>query len=220
VYPTPAGLGATYFLGNENVGSEHVIAYEAGYRWQTDQNLSFDIALFYNDYSELQGYELLPKTIGFDLGFANVMHGESYGVEAAIDWMPSSWLNFMLAYSYLEMDFSLDSDQGLADYVAFLETASPQQQVSLRSSIDLYENIGLNLWVRYVDEITGRSSENLVTSAITLDSYFVFDANLTWSPNEQLEFMVAGQNLFSDGRLQYVSEFTTLPTKIEQLLPV
>jgi len=112
----------------------------------------------------------------------------------------------MLAYSYLEMDFSLDSDQGLSDYVAFLETASPQHQASLRSSIDLSEDIELNLWVRYVDEIIGRSSENLVTSAITLDSYFVFDANLTWSPNEQFEIMVAGQNLFSDGRLQYVSD--------------
>lgn len=215
VYPTPAGLGATYFLGNENVGSEHVIAYEAGYRWQTDQNLSFDLALFYNDYSELQGYELLPKTTGFDLAFANVMHGESYGVEAAVDWMPAPWLNFMLAYSYLEMDFSLDSDQGLVDYVTFLETASPQHQASLRSSLDLSEDVELNLWLRYVDEIIGRSSENLVSSAITLDSYFIFDANLIWRPNEQLEIMVAGQNLFSDGRLQYVSEFTTLPTEIE-----
>jgi iron complex outermembrane receptor protein len=50
-------------LGNSKIPSEKLIAYEAGYRYQPLSTLSFDLALFYNDYSSLigviQGLQLL-----------------------------------------------------------------------------------------------------------------------------------------------------------------
>ena len=45
-------------MGNDDFESEELIAYEAGYRWQAVADLSFDLALFYNDYEGLASLEL------------------------------------------------------------------------------------------------------------------------------------------------------------------
>jgi len=44
--------------GNENFKSESLLSYELGYRTQPKENLSFDLALFYNDYDDVQSFEL------------------------------------------------------------------------------------------------------------------------------------------------------------------
>jgi len=215
--PTYTTTGTTYLRGNMNFKSEEVIAYEAGYRWQANRQLSFDVAAFYNDYSSL--YEVAPvvSATGLDFSFVNGSEGHSYGLEFAADWKPASWLSFIFSYSYLKMELSYRNPlTGEEDSDYAIAAASPKNQASVRSSIDFAKNWQTNLWLRYTDEIVARDSANVLSGQIPLDDYWLFDANVVWTPKENIEIMLVGQNLFNKRQLQYVSELITPATEIER----
>jgi iron complex outermembrane receptor protein len=148
--------------------------------------------------------------------FGNGMEGDSSGVELAVDWQAASWLSLALTYSWLTQDLEVDDPAAIAGMADLLGGTSPAHQASLRSGISLAEHWQLNLWLRYVDAITCLDSTNLVGGAIPIDSYFLFDANLIWTPTKNLELMLAGQNLLEPSRLQYALEVATPPSEIER----
>lgn len=164
-------------------------------------------------------YDIEPvqSATGLDYTFTNDVEGESYGFEVAADWKPTSWLSLIFTYSYLDMDLSsVDSLTGSNSEETFISKASPKHQASIRSSIELAENWQTNLWLRYVDDIAARNSVALLSEELSVDDYYLFDINLIWTPRENIEFMIAGQNLFSDSQLQYISELITPATEIER----
>jgi iron complex outermembrane receptor protein len=61
------GPAEVVLLGSPNAKSEHVIAYEAGYRAQPSNKLSIDFAAFLNTYNGLQSADQLPSF--FDSNF-------------------------------------------------------------------------------------------------------------------------------------------------------
>ncbi len=216
VYPGAEGVQAARLLGSERFESEVVNAYEAGYRWRARENLSFDLAVFHNIYDQLYSISPQPGPDGVNFQFGNGMEGDSSGVEVAVDWQAASWLSLALSYSWLTQDLEVDDPAAIAGMADLLEGTSPAHQASLRSGISLAEHWQLNLWLRYVDAITCLDSTNLVGGAIPIDSYFLFDANLIWTPTKNLEVMLAGQNLLEPSRLQYALEVATPPTEIER----
>ena len=216
VYPGAEGVQAARLLGSERFESEVVNAYEAGYRWRARENLSFDLAVFHNIYDQLYSISPQPGPDGVNFQFGNGMEGDSSGVEVAVDWQAASWLSLALSYSWLTQDLEVDDPAAIAGMADLLEGTSPAHQASLRSGISLAEHWQLNLWLRYVDAITCLDSTNLVGGVIPIDSYFLFDANLIWTPTKNLELMLAGQNLLEPSRLQYALEVATPPTEIER----
>ena len=91
----PAGNPVFRLVGNDDFESEELIAYEAGYRWRPLETLSFDLALFYNDYDELASLELgrsfmdpaqaRPSSRSSNQNF---MNGRTYGAELQVEWQP------------------------------------------------------------------------------------------------------------------------------------
>ena len=88
--------------GNHDMESEEMIAYETGFRAYPRDNISLDIAFFYNDYKKLRTQELLPTMLRetiFTPHFTipvtarNGMNGSIYGLELAADWQVYDWLN-------------------------------------------------------------------------------------------------------------------------------
>ena len=217
-YPTSSGTGTTGFTGSKDFHSESVLAYEAGYRWQQSTNLSFDLAVFYNDYKEIYTFTPRPSAQGIDMVFVNNGQGESYGVEVVTDWKASSWLRFFLNYSYLQSAFDWELDPlAISQLQSFIEQLSPRHQVGLRSAIDLADHWQVNGWLRYVDAIKGRDSLSLLKEeGTTIDPYFLLDLNLIWKPSKDLEVMFVGQNLLNSSQLQYVAELHTPITEIER----
>jgi len=212
IIPFP-GVTAVSFAGTPDCGTEKLWAYEAGYRWQARSNLSFDLALFYNDYEDL--FTVMPSATSPDISWVNGVSGANQGLELSVDWQATSRLSFILAYAYL--DSHLSADEGFSGELAGerYNQGSPQQQLSLRTSINLAEHWRLNLWGRYVDSTTTWDQSQQPWSAIELDDYFLLDANLIWTPNQHLELMLAGQNLLKSGQLQYRSEYSAPATEIE-----
>lgn len=212
------GTGDLNFVGNQDFDAEIVNAYELGYRWQASRNLSFDLALFYNDYDEI--YTVYPRQVGFDVEsiFVNAQSGNGQGFELAVDWKARSWLSFALAYSYLETDLASEDWVGTQAGSSWVANSAPQNQISLRSSIALAEDWRLNLWLRYVDQIASRNSGDLLGEPFIIDDYVLLNANLIWTPTKELEFMLAGQNLTDSGQVRYLSEYQTPATEIERIV--
>lgn len=184
--------------GDEDFESEELIAYELGYRVMPLENLSIDIAAFFNVYDNLRTLEsgtpapeptpapahlVVPTTID------NKMDGETYGVEVATEWRVRKWWHLRTAYSYLGIRLELDGDS--ADTTSEeAEGQSPEHQVSLRSSMDLPGNFEFDSWFRYVDWLP----------ALEVDSYVTIDLRLGWLPTENVEFSIVAQNLLDGQR--------------------
>lgn len=215
---TLIGVGDINFVGNPDFDSEIVNAYELGYRWQASKNLSFDLALFYNEYDDI--YTASPTVSGMDVDsvFVNAQSGHGQGFELAVDWKARSWLSFALAYSYLETSLATEDWVGTQAGSDWVSKSAPQNQLSLRSSIALADDWRLNLWLRYVDQVSCRNSADLLGQPVGIDDYFVVNANLIWTPAENMEFMLAGQNLTDSGQLRYLSEYQTPATEIERMV--
>ena len=209
--PTPY-IAITTPRGNPSFSAEEVLAFELGYRLKLNTDISFDIAAFYNDYRKLRGIDYSSPDILFVTGaqpywqvtgpFANSMNAQSYGVEWLSNWRLTSWWKNELAYTFIKTAFqSLNGPQNFSTENGY----NPQQQVSLRSSFDVAEDVDLNLWFRYVDELP---LNNLGKTAppIHVPSYLALDARLAWRPHAGVELSVVGQNLLESRHLEFDQE--------------
>jgi len=181
--------------GNMNLKSEALIAYEMGYRVEPTQNLSIDIAAFYNDYTDLiQGY-LIPGS--FAPTFEQFQKAQTYGIEPSFDAQLQPWWNLSGSYSLLK--FHVDNSAvPVGDTFAgagALDTLDPTNEFSLRSSFDLPNNVDIDLGGRYVDKVAAANG------------YFAADVRVTWRPTKNWEVSVVGQNLLSAGHLENPGQF-------------
>lgn len=195
---------------NPDYDSETVIAYEAGYRTTFFKSVSLDITGFYNDYNSLrfptQGSPFFNgQFLEFPFKFTNQLHGETYGVEIATVWQMLDWWRWDMNYSWLQtrLDESLGSPR---------TGISPEQRASIRGILSPTEDIDLDIWFRYVDK-----NFAVVTPGDTyIKAYVTLDLRAAWRPYQGIELSVVGQNLLSQGHLEYVAEIQTQPTLIDR----
>ncbi len=79
------------------------------------------------------------------------------------------------------------------------ETGDPENQVFLRSSMDLSKDIDFDLGGRFIDSIT----LNQNATPMTVPGYFELDARLAWRVSQNVELSVVGQNLLHDQHAEY-----------------
>jgi iron complex outermembrane recepter protein len=79
------------------------------------------------------------------------------------------------------------------------ETADPENQLSIRSSITLPWRMELAAGLRWVDTL---HTNNGPTSG-TVPSYIELESRLAWHANDRLELSVVGQNLLHDHHPEY-----------------
>jgi iron complex outermembrane receptor protein len=198
---SPAALTTIY--GNRRFKSEELLAYEIGYRFQPQANLSIDLAAFYNDYDRLRTLEpgasptqpVVPGP-GLPLHVENELFGEAYGVELAATWEITRWWRLQPAYSFLDLE--LHRRPGSQDTISeHDEGKSPRHQVSVRSSVDLPYEFAIACVVRYVDRLP----------ALNISSYVGLDVRLSWRPTRHLEFSIIGQDLLDNRHTEFRPSF-------------
>jgi len=209
--PTPPVLRV---YGNKDFEPEALLAYEAGWRLQAMEGLSLDLAVFYNVYDNLQTFEMLDTSTPLsDTTFGNGMSATSHGLELAVDWRPREWWRLVASYSYLEVSAALDdnsTDAAASDLVA--EGASPNNQFSVRSMMDLTERVNLDLWVYRMDGLKRTS----FFYAASVADYTSFNARVAWRPLTSLELSLTGHNLFDKRHPEFIGENLYIRTEVER----
>jgi len=190
-----AQVGA--MVGNSGVKTEEVTAFEWGYRGQMSQNLSIDVATFYNIYNNLLStYPMVIRSPGLTQNLsilANGAEAESYGTELYANWKVTDSWRLQPGYTWLTVDTRTTSN---ADTVRN-EGSSPQNQYSIRSQLSLPHHIEFDTNVYYVD--------NINNAAVKVANYTRLDLRLGWRPLKALELSVAGQNLLDDRHPEFVA---------------
>ncbi|MGA2279337.1 MAG: TonB-dependent receptor [Verrucomicrobiota bacterium] len=201
--------------GTNGFKSETMMAYEVGYRAQPLERLSVDLAAYYNDYDHLRSVEVvagptpLTPTTPPTTVLGNDLYGHTYGVEISATWKVTDWWRLQPNYTYLHMDLKAHPAGIVPDYtqnmVMQIEGSNPQNQFSIRSSMDLPHGIAFDAVLRYVDKL----------SYFPIGSYFELDTRLGWRINKNWEMAIVGQNLLHDRHAEFAStEVMTQPTEI------
>ncbi|MFW2373271.1 MAG: TonB-dependent receptor plug domain-containing protein [Gammaproteobacteria bacterium] len=187
--------------------SEELLAYELGYRLQASSNLSWDLAAFYNDYKNLQSYESGE--------FGNKVQASTHGIELALDWRPIEWWRLQTSYSYINISAQIDADSTDTISVQLQENNVPDQQLSLRSTMDISQRWKLDVWAYYVDELPVTSISALQSSQLVED-YTSLNIRLAWEPVSNLEISLVGQNLLDATHLEFIGESFIPQTLVER----
>jgi iron complex outermembrane receptor protein len=204
--PPPFQFPTTFLQGNTDFHSEALIAYEAGYRAELGTRLAGSISAFYNDYHDLRSTTATPTTatypFPFPVFFQNNVEGDTYGLELAGSYQLLDWWRLHAGYNLLRE--SLHARPGQTDATGSTnETADPQQQLALRSSMDLPHAVSLDAALRWVDRVHINNGPTGGPVVGTVPSYFGLDSRLAWRVNARLELSVVGQNLLHERHVEY-----------------
>ena len=198
---------------NRHFDSEQLIAYELGYRIQATDSVSLDISAFYNDYDKLTTAEIGAPSIQatptphavIPIFPDNKGTGETYGVELMAQWQAQEWWRLQGSYSYLQMQLhASDSSTSVSPDAA--EGNSPHHQFSIRSSMDVLDDIQLDTTLRYVDNLPNQN----------IDSYTEMDIRVAWMPVKNLELSVVGQNLLNSQHAEYTDNIFSMPMEVQR----
>jgi len=176
-------------VGNRDQKSEELIAYELGHRIQITPAVSFDTALFYNDFDRLQtigtpgssftganGNTIVPYMVN------NLGSGHVYGAEFAPGWNVTRDWKLAGSYSYLRMD--LDVKPGTATTLAAGERLAPRHQFALQSYYNFSDTLHWDNMLYYVGHITA-----------PVKSYVRYDTRIAWLVRPGIEVSLIGRNL-------------------------
>ncbi|MFT6346531.1 MAG: iron complex outermembrane receptor protein, partial [Myxococcota bacterium] len=186
--PTRAedGLDAGGQKGSTDYESENVIAYEIGYRIKPTRTSLIDIALFYNDYSDLRTFN---SQNGNSAVATNFGEGESFGAEVTVKWQAKKDWRLEAGYDFLKLDVRNNSigTESTARIDA-AEGSSPEGQFRLRSNYNITPKIEFDNIYYYVDSLPTNGTNGV-------PSYSRFDTRIGYLFSPNLEFSIGAQNL-------------------------
>lgn len=199
------------FVPNNDFKSEQLKAYELGYRNQITASLSVDLAVFYNDYDQLQTIEvgtLSVITTGpnapyffIPFKFTNNMKGKSHGFEASLNWAVNERLKLAFDYSFLKLAVTaLDPTQESA------ELLYPTHQVGVKVLWNVSDTWTLDTTASHIDNLSGGN----------VDAYTRLDLNLGGQLSKTLRFNLVGQNLLDKTHREFGSVTDANAAEIER----
>lgn len=188
------GKNVAKFIGNQDIKSETLIAYELGYRLAPSTQFFLDSTLFFNRYDYLRTSEFQtfrpPSTLLFV--FDNLMEGEIYGLELAAHWHPRDKWKLIAAYSYLQQELHIkpDSKDSQAEHQ---EGSTPHHQFNLRSLINLSDRWEFDSTWYYVDNVP----------TYDVNNYIRLDLRLNWRATPNLELSLGARNLLDNQHREF-----------------
>lgn len=215
--PTPRPL---LLAGGGQVGSETVVAYEAGWKQQVLATLSLDLALFHNEYKDLRtavfgsavcqpsglpvsaGCLFLPgqTSILYPFGVGNRASGYSNGMELSVDWRARPDLRFQLAWSELRMGIKEEGTSFTTDS----EESAPRHQVGLRTAWNPRTDTDVDVWFRRVGALGRLGTDTQGT--VSIPAYNEADMRIAWRPGTGVELALVGRNLLHKRHKEFSSE--------------
>ncbi len=200
----PDQLVGFWVVGNPDLDSETLVAYEAGFRSEPTSVFSVDVALFYNQYDNVRGFELLPSSPALEpvphlrtgMKMANNVSGHSYGIELTADWKPINALRFRADYSTIRIE--TDEIPGSADFLNE-EFAGRVPEALYTFSMDWTPRPDMDLGMYLY------GASRLEYPVEPVPEYIRLDLRLAWRPLSGVELSLVGRNLFDSKHTEYPS---------------
>ena len=184
--------------GSEDFVSEKLIAYELGYRADLFNRVTGSVSTYYNRYTDLRSTSYTPRTILPFYLAANNLEGHTYGLEFSADYRLQD--NWTLHGGYTLLREHLRVKPGQTDINdALNETADPEHQFSLRSSVDMPRALQVDATHRWVYTLHNNNGP----TPGTVPAYFELDSRLAWRPRDALELSLIGRNLLHARHPEY-----------------
>jgi iron complex outermembrane receptor protein len=186
------GAGAASVIRGGDFQPERLIAYELGYRAQISAKASISISTFYNVYTDLRSAEPASPARLFPIEFANLMSGDTDGVEVWGNYAVNTWWRLAAGANWLheKLHFDPGSRHLTSNAIA---GDDPSYQASLRSTMDLTHHWALNLDLRRIGALPDPASP----------AYTELAVHLGWTPLPTLEFSLTGSNLIHPQHLEF-----------------
>lgn len=195
---------------NDDVNSEELWAFEAGYRAQVGDALNIDIAGFANYYDKLVGLSQISSNLAgpplhVDLleRFDNNIEGESFGGEFSIDWRPTAATRLRSGYSlaHISLHVTDGTNEDLALLPAFEDNLAKHQ---------LFAHLTHRFSDAFEAGIVGRLVDDIEFPDV--DAYAELDLRLGYQPREGVELSLIGRNLLHDEHKEHGTEFPSAVT--------
>ena len=215
-FPDPLGSSTpveVILFGNPEVQSEHVLAYEAGFRAQPNRRISVDVSTFFNRYDHLVSLEPgarvfqptpAPARFVVPITFANLMYGTTEGGEISANLKLTDRWTLSPGYTFLEMHLHTKPSSQDDSSVAEFEGSSPQHQAQLRSHVELSHGLSWDASAYFVSALPVQG----------VASYTRIDTQLKWKFAERADFSVVGQNLLRDHHLESLDALTLVNSSL------
>jgi iron complex outermembrane recepter protein len=196
------GPAEVVLVGNPNPKSEHVIAYELGYRAELRRRLSIDLATFFNDYSELETIEPQPSFLDTNSSppllvlpkmLDHKMHGTTEGLEIFAKWKVTNRWTLSPGYSFLEIHLHLEPGSQDTVSVEDAQGSNPAHQAQLRSHVEISHGFSWDANAYFVGHLPVQF----------VPSYTRLDTQLRWQFAERAELSLVGQNLLQDHHVEF-----------------
>ncbi|MBA4136478.1 MAG: hypothetical protein C0518_04090 [Opitutus sp.] len=181
------------FEANEDVQSEKVISFEAGWRRQWGERVTSDVSLFHSDYHDIRSFEPMGSA-PVPLTFKNSLTAASSGGELAIVYQPSPALLFKGNYRYLDLKFGrAPGSRDVGNAVS--EGNDPKHLFTLSAHATLPAGFEFSSYIRHVSALPNPA----------VDAYTTADLTLLWNPTENLELSLSGRNLLQERHRELIT---------------
>lgn len=193
-FPSPSPVPVVINIGSGTHDSEHLLAYEFGYRSQPIKRVEFDFATFYNTYalhsdqtgSPFLSFSPVPHMV-VPVTYQDGSTGDGHGVELSATFQASDRLRLTGAYTWLSLELT---DGQYSSATSFLASpmSDPRNQASVRASYTLSRSIESTAEIRFVDRI----------QASQVSGYQELNMQVAWHAAEHAMLSIHGENLLHD----------------------
>ena len=177
-----------------NFGSEHLTAWELGYRFHPSRKWSADLSTFYFHYDQLR-HPVTTVAAGTlnpilaNLSFTNQGFGYSHGAELSLYWQASEDLILQPGLSHINVDWrNPDGSPSRQDSPSYIFNLAIQKKYSRNRRLDLH--------FRCVSGFTARGLVGDVPSSpVEIPGYEQIDARFSWKLTNGWKISLEGRNL-------------------------
>ncbi len=200
----------TVYGGDPDADAEVVQSWELGYRTEFLGKASLDLAGFYNDHQKQRDFMVYPpEAPGGPIIYRGGDDGEaqSWGVELAMNWVAFDWWTLGGTYTYLKIEKEVQEVDGALYIPGFTpmpgdpsaeEYNYPAHQIGLNSKMNLPYDLQFDTYAYYMDEVP----------EVMTDRRVRLDLRLGWTPTENFDVSLVGQNLLYDEEPEWGSQLT------------
>jgi iron complex outermembrane recepter protein len=191
-------------FGKHHLPSDNEVAYEFGSRLQIKRALSFDLATFYNHYTNRHTHEPgtpyfedypLPRHLVLPTYVESNIRGETHGLEILARTQPAK--GWDLTGSYTLFEIHLHQTKSSKDFTTAAESegSSPRHEFQIHSSLSLPHRFELDSSLYYVGSLYGPG----------IQRYTRLDLQAGWRPDSAWGISIGGRNLLQSEHYEFGS---------------